>query len=55
MNQYYICKFGIEPASPKAMELYCIVLNLRGGHCCPVHCDLSKIYCASPNLGITRT
>ena len=26
-----------------------------GGHCCPMHCDLFKIYCAPPNLGITRT
>ena len=26
-----------------------------GGHCCPTHCDLFKIYCAPPNLGITRT
>ena len=23
-----------------------------GGHCCPMHCDLFKIYCAPPNLGI---
>ena len=23
--------------------------------CCPMHCDLFKIYCASPNLDITRT
>ena len=26
-----------------------------GGHCCPMHCDLSKTYCASPNLGIIMT
>ena len=23
-----------------------------GGHCCPMHCDLFKIYCTSLNLGI---
>ena len=28
---------------------YCIVLYWRGGHCCPMLCDLFK------NLGITRT
>ena len=32
---------------------YCIVLI--GCHWCPMHCDLFKIYCALPNLGITRT
>ena len=26
-----------------------------GGHCCPLHCDLFEIYCAPPNLGISRT
>ena len=26
-----------------------------GGHCCPMHYDLFDIYCAAPNLGITRT
>ena len=26
--------------------LYCIVLYWWGGHCCPMHCDLFKIYCA---------
>ena len=26
-----------------------------GGHCCPMHYDLFKIYCAPMNLGITRT
>jgi hypothetical protein len=31
---------------------FCIVLYWRGGHCCPMHCDLFKIYCAPPNLGI---
>ena len=36
-------------------QYYCIVLYWRGGHCCPMHCDLFKIYCAPPNLGITRT
>ena len=25
------------------------------GHCCPMHCNLFKFYCAPPNLGITRT
>ena len=25
------------------------------GHCCPMHCDRFRIYCAPPNLGITRT
>ena len=35
--------------------LYCIELYWRGGHCCPIHCDLFKIYCAPPNLGITWT
>ena len=30
---------------------YCI----GGGHCCPIHCDIFKIYCAPTNLGITRT
>ena len=32
-----------------------ILLHWWGGHCCPMHCDLFKIYCAPPNLGITRT
>ena len=32
-----------------------IVLYWWGGHCCPMHCDLFKINCAPPNLGITRT
>ena len=32
-----------------------IVLYRWGGHCCPMQCDLFKIYCAPPNLGITRT
>ena len=36
-------------------HIYCIVLCWWGGHCCPMHCDLFKIYCAPPNLGITRT
>ena len=31
------------------------VLYWWGGHCCPMHCDLFKIYCATPNLGISRT
>jgi hypothetical protein len=35
--------------------MYCIVLYWRGSHCYPMHCDLFKIYCATPNLGITRT
>ena len=34
---------------------HCIVLYWWGGYCCPMHCDLFKIYCAPPNLGITRT
>ena len=34
---------------------YCIVLYCRGEHCCPMYCDLLKIYCAPPNLGISRT
>ena len=25
------------------------------GHCCPMDCDLFQIYCAPPNLAITRT
>ena len=33
-------------------DLEFIVLYWRGGHCCPMHCDLFKIYCAPPNLGI---
>ena len=32
-----------------------IVLYWWGDHCCPIHCDLFKIYCAHPNLGISRT
>ena len=32
--------------------LCCIVLYWWSGHCCPMHCDLFEIYCASPNLGI---
>ena len=35
--------------------LKCIVLYWRGGHCCPMHCDLFNIFCAPLNLGITRT
>ena len=35
--------------------LYCIVLCWWGRHCCPMHYDRFKIYCAPPNLGITRT
>ena len=34
---------------------FCIVLFWWGGHFCPIYCDLFKIYCAPPNLGITRT
>ena len=26
--------------------IYCIVLFLWGGHCCPMHNDIFKIYCA---------
>ena len=34
-------------------KMYCIiVLFWWGGHCCPMHCDLFKIDCAPPNLGI---
>ena len=32
-----------------------IVLYSRSGLCCPMHCDLFKIFCAPPNLGIART
>ena len=32
--------------------LYCIVLYWWCGHCCAMHCDVFKIYCALPNLGI---
>ena len=32
-----------------------IALYWRGGHCCPMYCDLFKMFCASPNIGITRT
>ena len=39
----------------KWVVLYCIVLYWWSGHCCPMHCDLFKICCAAPNLGITRT
>ena len=35
--------------------MYCIVLYWWDGQCCPMHCDLFKIYCAHPNWGITRT
>ena len=31
-----------------------ILLYWRGVNCCPMHCDLFKICCAPPNLGITR-
>ena len=34
---------------------HCIVLFWWSGDCCPMLCDLFKIYCAPPNLGITRT
>ena len=37
---------------PSTIVLYCF---WWGVHCCPMHCDLFKIYCAPPNLGITRT
>ena len=43
------CMGGKMPRS------YCIVLHWRDGHCCPMHCDLFQIYCAPPNLDITRT
>ena len=32
-----------------------VVLYWWGGHCYPMHCNFLKIYCAPPNLGITRT
>ena len=32
-----------------------IALFWWDGHCCPMHCDLFKIYCAPLNLGITKT
>ena len=35
--------------------LYCIVLYLWSGHCCPNALRPIQIYCAPPNLGITRT
>ena len=35
--------------------VYCIVLYWKGGHCCSIHCDLVKIYCAPSNLCITKT
>ena len=34
------------------MCFFFLYLFWYGGHCCPMHCDLFKIYCASPNLGI---
>ena len=34
--------------------IFCIVLYWRGGHCCPMHCDLFKIYCVPPNPGILK-
>ena len=35
--------------------LYCTVLYWWDSHCCLMHCDLFKIFCAPPNLGITTT
>ena len=32
-----------------------IVLYWWAGHCCSMHCDFFKIYCAPPNLDNTRT
>ena len=40
-----------KTACQKADVDDCIVLYWRGGHCCRMHCDLFKIYCAPPNLG----
>ena len=35
--------------------IYVLCLFRWDGHCCSMHCNLFKIYCAPPNLGITRT
>ena len=40
------------------MKVHCLVdlhLFWWGRHCCRMLCDLFKIYCAPPNLGITMT
>ena len=40
----------------RALHILCISSKYWwGGHWCPMHCDLFEIYCAPPNLGITRT
>ena len=40
----------------RIMLRYCItVLYWWGDHCWPMDCDVFKIYCAPPNLDITRT
>ena len=41
--------------TPSESTYIIFVLVWWGGNCCPMHCDILKIYCAHPNLGITRT
>ena len=50
---------AVEKASQRrttlyCIVLYCIVLYWRADHCCPMHCDLFKIYCDPPKIGNTR-
>ena len=44
----YACAVNI-PLKTRVIVLYFI---WWGGHCCPIHCDIFKIYCDPPNLGI---
>ena len=46
------CASGLQTELNQA---YFIVLYWRGGHCCSMHCNRFKIYCAPSNLGMTGT
>ena len=37
------------------LRIFCRYIVFIVLFCCPMHCDLFKIYCAPLNLGITRT
>ena len=60
ISQYPIISINTIPRTDSYLfEIYITFFQSRykpcGGHCCPMHCDLFKIHCAPPNLGITRT
>ena len=51
----YLTDYAVMTFTELVKLIWIIVLYWMGGHCCQMYCDLFKIYCAPPNLGITRT